>query len=264
MEKAAERNSCDCNLRIVAQTPHYLVLDKPAMLHSVKLPRGGGVALADALLDFDPSLAKVGDKEGDAGLLQRLDYETSGLIVAARTPAAWQKLRKSLLSKEWEKSYFILVEGQFPNQAICDLALGNSNRNAKIVRAYKVPRKRDRALPAITSFRLLAYDSALNLSLVEARAQSARRHQVRAHAACLGHPLLGDQLYGATRTLTDIGASASQQHSFILHAWRISFKDPFSGATASYSLSAPAVLFQISGLAQLARALPQLDLPQQH
>lgn len=258
--KASSPSSATATLPIVASTKDYLVLNKPSMLHSVRLPRGGGSSLSDLLLAHDKSFEAVSDKPEDAGLLQRLDFETSGLIVAARTKAAWEALKKCLQSGAWEKKYLILVEGGFPKRASCDLAIGSPNRNAKKVRVFLQPRKRDRALPANSEFSLIAYDETKSLSLVEATAHSGRRHQIRAHAAQLGFPLLGDTLYGASGSLSDYAPKEGNAPPFILHAWKMAFLDPFTGNRVRYSLQAPEVLYQTPALAQLAQALPESDL----
>ncbi len=203
------------------------VLDKPAGLHSVGLAGEGSENLAAMLAQIDKALMSASEKPEDAGLAQRLDRDTSGVILGAKDRAAWKELRSAIQAGQLEKSYLIVAEGKFPLEAVADTFIGSPNRGARKVRIYRdAPAKSQRALPAHTSFERIAYDEARDISLVRAFAPTARRHQVRAHAAFLKHPLLGDALYGSRRTTREALPKIEGLPAFLLHAEALTFRSP--------------------------------------
>ena len=197
---------------------------KPSGVHSVRLPAGGGVSVADALALYDPNLVRASPQPVDCGLIQRLDLETSGVLLGARSRELWSLLYEALLDGRIKKRYVALVEGEI--QATMSIAsfIGTPHRGARKVKIYeKEPAKSARALPGSTVFSPLAHPCPAGMTLVVAQASPARRHQVRAHAAFLKHPLVGDRLYGGTLSLSDISPTP---RAFFLHAWQISFIHP--------------------------------------
>lgn len=200
---------------------------KPASLHSVRIPSEGGHSLADDLLNLDPCLLHASRSELDAGLVQRLDYGTSGVILGAKNRASWDALYSALSEGLIKKSYVALIEGELKQELTVTNFIGSPHRGAKRMKVYSMPPSPPvRALPAQTTFRPLKYLEGFKLTLVEAIASPARRHQVRAHAAYAGHPLIGDLLYGSKRSL---GALCSQPRDLFLHAWKLAFKHPKTG-----------------------------------
>jgi 23S rRNA pseudouridine1911/1915/1917 synthase len=200
---------------------------KPAGIHSVRLPSGGGRSLADILCEQHPELEHAAPSPLDGGLVQRLDLETSGLLLGAKTPEVWQALYDALLAGKIEKSYVALVAGRVSDDISITSFLGSPHRGAQKVKIYeKEPAKKARALEGTTTFSPLQFIAEKNISVVKAVASPARRHQIRAHAAHLGHPLVGDALYGSTETL---GPLSSSPRAFFLHAWELSFVHPISG-----------------------------------
>jgi 23S rRNA-/tRNA-specific pseudouridylate synthase len=184
----------------------------------------GGSSVADLLLAENPSLAQVGTQGTDAGLVTRLDYSTSGVLLGASTSSMWQTLHDTIARGEIDKRYVAWVEGHFPEQLSVTTFIGSPHRGAKKMKVYeRKPAKAARALEGTSHFKLISYDSALDSSLVEISASPARRHQIRVHAAYLGHPLVGDSLYGSSRSLV---APAGEPRDFFLHAYRVSFRHP--------------------------------------
>lgn len=204
------------------------VVAKPAGLHSVQLQGGrGGRSVADELLSARPELTTAGRSPHDGGLVHRLDQDTSGVLLGASSREAWESLFAQLSRGEIAKSYVACVEGRFPPVAEISSYIGSPYRGAKKMRSYpNDPGSSSRALLGSTSCEILAHNAGLNASLVAASASPARRHQVRIHLASLGHPLVGDSLYGSTRAL---GALVPASRKFFLHAWRISFTHPETG-----------------------------------
>jgi len=204
------------------------VVYKPPGVHSVRLPRGGGHSIADALALYDPSLVSVSATPEDCGLVQRLDLETSGVILGARHREIWQILFDSVLDGRVLKRYVALVEGSLTKSETLSSYIGTPHRGARKVKVYeKEPTKSARALPGTTVFSPLKKPCPAGMSLVIAEASPARRHQVRAHAAHLNHPLVGDALYGSTSSLAGM---TRQTREFFLHAWEVRFVHPRTGA----------------------------------
>jgi 23S rRNA-/tRNA-specific pseudouridylate synthase len=202
-------------------------VDKPAGIHSVRAGESGGSSIADLLLAEDSSLAHVGTPGTDAGLVTRLDYSTSGILLGAYSSSMWDTLHDMITRGEIEKRYVACVEGHFPEHQSVTTYIGTPHRGARKMKIYeKKPSKAARALEGTSDFKLISYDQAADCSLVEIAASPARRHQIRIHTAYLGHPLVGDSLYGSTRSLP---AHYGAGREFFLHAHRVSFGHPSSG-----------------------------------
>jgi 23S rRNA-/tRNA-specific pseudouridylate synthase len=200
---------------------------KPAGAHSVQLRKGGGWSIADELLRAMPSLAQASEKPGDAGLVNRLDEETSGILLGATTRSVWDKLYKQALNGEVHKKYATLVEGRVTKEFTITSFIGTPHRGAHKVKVYeKRPPSWARALEGKTTYVPHLYIPLHNVTLLIASASPARRHQVRAHAAHLGVPLIGDSLYGSTKPLPPLVKSSRR---FFLHAYHIAFRHPIFG-----------------------------------
>lgn len=200
---------------------------KPAGVHSVRLPEGGGASVADALARHDATLVHASARPEDCGLIQRLDLETSGVLLGAKNRGTWELLFNALLHGEIKKRYVALVEGEMREQTTFSSYIGTPHRGARKVKVYeKEPAKSARALLGTTVFTPIGLPCPEGTTLVTAYASPARRHQVRAHAAHLNHPLVGDSLYGATSALD---AFTTQPRQFFLHAWQVELAHPTTG-----------------------------------
>lgn len=230
-------------MEIIFEDEHLLVLVKPAGLHSTQLPTGGGASLADELLRAIPKLKEVSDKPEDAGLIQRLDEQTRGLIVAAKTKVAWYSLRESLQAGKLTKAYRVLLEGELTKTQKVETLLGGKGRRSAKVSVYPISSKKPRCLPAHSEISSLHYFEAQNATLAIVKAPTARRHQVRAHCASIGHPLVGDSLYGSVQQLAALFPELAKQHQvFYLDAFELEFRHPETGAEMSFSLVLPSCL----------------------
>lgn len=197
---------------------------KPTGAHSVQLRKGGGWSIADELLRSNPSLGQASEKSGDAGLVNRLDEETSGLLLGATSRSVWQRLYDQALRGEVKKKYALLVEGRVSKDFSITSFIGSPHRGAHKVKVYeKRPPSWARALEGTTQYHPHQFISAHNTTLLLASASPARRHQVRAHAAHLGIPLIGDDLYGSKRGLPPIVKSSRR---FFLHAYSLTLRHP--------------------------------------
>ena len=186
----------DMALEILLETDGYVVVDKPAGVPSHPLKEGELGTLAGALLARYPEMRGVGYSNREPGILHRLDTDTSGLMIAARDQETFDELRRMLQAGEIEKRYLARCTGIVPAPILIDAAIANDPRDRRKVRVCTDPReiKRLGALAARTE--ILSSTPAEQGSLIEVRANNARRHQIRVHLASIGHPLLGDSLYG--------------------------------------------------------------------
>jgi 23S rRNA pseudouridine1911/1915/1917 synthase len=208
-------------IEVLLERNGYVVVDKPAGIPSHPLRKGELGTLAGALVSRYPEMRGIGYRNREPGILHRLDTDTSGVMLAARDQATFQALRGQLQAAEIEKKYLARCVGVVAAPLVIDSPIANDPRDRRKVRACLDPReiKRLHAQPARTE--VLTSTSAEHGSLVELRANNARRHQIRAHLAFIGHPLLGDSLYGSP-------AVEGHDHH-LLHALSLAFRDPETG-----------------------------------
>jgi 23S rRNA pseudouridine1911/1915/1917 synthase len=221
-------------LDIVHEDEHLLVLNKPAGL--VVHPGAGNPAgtLLNALLHHDPKLAEL----PRAGIVHRLDKETSGLMVVARTLPAYTALVDLLSRHEVERQYEAVVLGTMVAGGTVDAPIGRSMGD----RLRQSVRDEEDGKRAVTHYRLRERFRAH--SLLQCQLETGRTHQIRVHMAHINHPLLGDPMYGGGLKLPK-GASPeliAMLRGFrrqALHAERLSFVHPISGETLSFSAERP-------------------------
>ncbi|MCU7959008.1 MAG: 23S rRNA pseudouridine(1911/1915/1917) synthase RluD [gamma proteobacterium symbiont of Bathyaustriella thionipta] len=172
------------SLNIVYQDETLLVINKPAGMVVHPAVGNPGGTLVNGLLHFDPALAQL----PRAGLVHRLDKETSGLLVIARTPEAHQALVDQLQRREFEREYRALING-------CIIAGGKVDEP---IGRHPTQRQRMAVHPngkaAVTHYRLLRNYRAH--ALLKLKLETGRTHQIRVHMAFIRHPISGDPLYG--------------------------------------------------------------------
>lgn len=238
-------------LAIVHEDEDLLVVDKPPGL--VVHPAAGNWrgTLMNGLLHHRPDSAAL----PRAGIVHRLDKDTSGLMVVARSERAVASLVAQMASRTASRRYLALAEGRLPAQSTIDAPIGRDPADRTRM-AANVPGK-----PARTHLQAVA-EGALGdwpLTLALARLDTGRTHQIRVHLRHLGHPIVGDPVYGRRLARTDvIGRQA-------LHAWRLSLAHPADGRWMDWNSAVPSDVGQalaavgISTQAALARAAA-LDL----
>jgi 23S rRNA pseudouridine1911/1915/1917 synthase len=173
-----------------------VVVNKPAGQPSVPLKPGELGTLANALVARFPEMAGVGHRAREPGLVHRLDTQTSGLLVAARSADVFAALKAALSRAELGKRYLAICEDRgLPPSGSIELPLGPDPRRPERVLVISEPAAAGYVRPALTRFRILERRS--GLLLIELEAPQAMRHQIRAHLAHAGHPILGDVIYGA-------------------------------------------------------------------
>lgn len=181
-------------LDVRLERPTLLVVHKPASQPTAPLRTDEGGTLVNALLARYPELAGIGHRAREPGLLHRLDTETSGLLVVARDRAAFDTLTRALRAGRLAKRYLaITATVDLPAEGVVDAPLGPDPTRRGRVRVVPDP-DRDYARAAETRYRVLETTAAL--TLLELDVARAFRHQIRAHLAAIGAPLVGDALYG--------------------------------------------------------------------
>ncbi len=201
-------------LRIVYEDEDLVVVDKPPglVVHPAAGHRRG--TLLNALLARYPDLPL--DQEERPGIVHRLDKDTSGLIVVARSREAREHLQAQFKAREVLKVYLALVDGVVePTHGVVEASIGRDSRDRKRMAVVQRGGRK-----AVTEFRVL--ERLGEYTLLETRPRTGRTHQVRVHLAFLGHPVVGDSVYG--RRKQHLGLERQ-----FLHAHRLAFRHPSSG-----------------------------------
>ena len=187
----------DAHLDVRFERSDLVVVEKPAGQPTAPVRPGETGTLVNALIARYPEMVGVGYGPREPGIVHRLDTETSGLLLAARTQTAFASLVSSLRSGTIRKEYFLVCEGSgLSDSGGIDIPIGiDSKRGQRVVpcvHAEEIRRCNPRS--AQTEYRVVERHG--RFALVIARAPKAVRHQIRAHFAAIGHPLVGDALYG--------------------------------------------------------------------
>jgi 23S rRNA pseudouridine1911/1915/1917 synthase len=178
-------------LQILYEDEYLLAVDKPAGM--VVHPGAGHSSgtLVNALLGYCPQVADVGGLER-AGIVHRLDKDTSGLLLVAKEQDTHSALQRQFKHRQVIKSYLALVEDRIdPREGIIEAAIGRDRRERKRMTVTRTGR------PAITQYRVVEFFS--RHTLLEVRPHTGRTHQIRVHLSWIGFPLVGDRVYGQRR-----------------------------------------------------------------
>ncbi len=210
------------DLDIVFEDKDLLVINKPAGL--VVHPGAGNPdqTLINALIAHCPNITGVGGVQRP-GLVHRLDKDTSGLLVVAKSDLAYKSLVRQLKTRKLSREYLGIVKGNLKENGMVDAPIGRhaSARKKMAVRSQNGKR-------AVTHFRAL--ESGEKVSLLILKLETGRTHQIRVHMAYIKHPILGDHIYG------DNSGLAERQ---MLHAFRLSFQHPKTGIAKTYMAKPP-------------------------
>jgi 23S rRNA pseudouridine1911/1915/1917 synthase len=211
-------------LDIIYADDHMLAVNKPAgmVVHPAHGHRSG--TLVNAILAHWPETIDVGGLER-AGIVHRLDKDTSGLILVAKTEKVRTALQRQFKKRYVKKTYLALVEGHpEPRQGLIDAPIGRDKRHRKRMAVVR------RGRSARTGYRVVRmYD---RHSLVELNPESGRTHQIRVHLAWLGYPIVGDTIYGYRKQHL-----LKDRH--FLHAHQIEFTHPVTEETLLLTAALP-------------------------
>jgi len=219
-------------LAIVYEDDDLLVLDKAAGMVVHPAPGHPRGTLVNALLAHCPGLAGVGGVTRP-GLVHRLDKETSGLMVVAKNDRAHAGLTEAWAVHDIERRYLALAKGGLAAPLVVDVAIGRDRQDRKRISA-----RTDRPRAARTHLAPIRWFGE-EATLVAAQLDTGRTHQVRVHLAHVGHPVLGDALYGRGVGRLRVG---SQVHRFarqMLHAAVLGFRHPVSGVALRFTSPLP-------------------------
>ncbi len=246
-DAASDRGEPVPDLKVAYEDEHIMVVDKPAGVSVHPGPGHHGDTLVDGLLAVRPGVAGVGQPDRP-GVVHRLDLDTSGLLIFAKTQAAYEALVRMIKARDVKRTYVALVAGRVePPEGVIDAPVGRDparRTRQAIVEGGKAARTRYRVVrhvaltelaefkergPAAGSGRARERDA----SLLEVTLETGRMHQIRVHMAAIGHPVVGDPVYG------DRAVSLPGLTRQFLHAAALAFRHPVTGAQVEVKSSLP-------------------------
>ncbi|HEX4111280.1 MAG TPA: RluA family pseudouridine synthase [Stellaceae bacterium] len=214
-------------LVIPYEDAHLLVVDKPAGLVVHPAPGNPDHTLVNALLAHcGDDLAGIGGVKRP-GIVHRLDKDTSGLLVVAKTELAHRALSADFAARRVDRAYRAIVWGVPPAEGEIEGAIGRNPRDRKKMALVERGGK-----AAITRYRRLE-TFGMTAAMLECRLATGRTHQIRVHLASLGFPLVGDPVYGRKRAAKIFPRQA-------LHAWLLGFRHPATGTALRFISEMPA------------------------
>ncbi len=244
--KPAHNVPQDIDLTIVHEDDHLLVVDKPAGM--VVHPAAGNPdgTLVNALLHHCAGrLSGIGGV-ARPGIVHRIDKDTSGLLVVAKTDVAHEGLAAQFAKHSIDRRYLALTAGiPVPPAGTIDAPLARSAADRKKIAIVHGKTEGGRGKRAVTHYRIV--EPLRGAALVECRLETGRTHQVRVHMASLGHPLLGDPVYGrAGKDLRELLKSLNF-HRQALHAAELGFVHPVTKANLSFKSALPSDIQELFG-----------------
>jgi 23S rRNA pseudouridine1911/1915/1917 synthase len=220
---------------VVFEDEHLIVVDKPAGV--VVHPSAGHPAgtLAQALA----GRAAGGDDAWRPGIVHRLDRDTSGLLVVAKSDAVHRALQEEIQQREMRREYIALVDGRpDARSGTIDAPIGR-DRGDRTVHSTSTDRPRE----ARTHFEIT--EEFPRTTLLHVRLETGRTHQIRVHLAAIGHPVCGDVQYGGRESGRRLGLTRQ-----FLHAWKLAFRHPVTGQNLVCESNLPADLLHASDAAK--------------
>ncbi len=217
------------DLDIQYEDAHLLVVNKPPGMVVHPAPGNISGTLVNALIAHDPAIEFVGDDPSRAGIVHRLDKDTSGLIVVAKTDDALIALQNEFKQRNVNKQYLAIVSGNMPEtEGKIELPIGRHPVKRKLMAV-----NHDTGKSALTFWKVKQkYESA---TYVEITLKTGRTHQIRVHFYAIDHPLIGDPVY-QPRRMRKVKSIAQRQ---MLHSWRLGFGHPASNENMRFEVAPP-------------------------
>jgi len=189
-EPAKPRRKAAAKLDIIFENDDVIVVNKPSGVLVHRAEGQDGAALLDSLLKHTPKMKKAGAEEKRSGIVHRLDKEASGVLIAAKTPKAFDFLKKQFKERLTEKHYTVLVMGKVRDElGTVNFPIARSTTRARMAARPLSQEGKD----AITHYKVIGRYSVG--TLLDIHIETGRTHQIRAHMFAIGHPVAGDTLY---------------------------------------------------------------------
>ncbi len=221
-EKPLEYQPTEIKLDIIFEDEHLIVINKPVGLTVHPGAGNKDNTLVNALLHYGKELSTIGGLERP-GIVHRLDKDTSGLMVVAKTNLAHEKMAKLFETRNIEKKYLALVHGYLPHDnGSIDAPIGRMPNNYK-----KMQVNYENGKQSLTDYVVIKASN--EKSLVELTLHTGRTHQIRVHLAHLGHPVVGDSVYG----------KAGKGKTQLLHSYSLKFNHPITSEPLFFKTELP-------------------------
>lgn len=236
----------DIPLDIVYEDEHIMVINKAKGMTVHPAPGSQRGTLVNAILAHSDDLSGIGGVERP-GIVHRLDKDTSGLLVVAKTDAAHASLQQQIQHRTAERRYYALVWGSAKfNEAVVDAPIGRHPTDRQKMSVIK-DTGRYTAREAVTNLKVVErFD---HFTLLEAKLETGRTHQIRVHCTFIGHPVVGDPVYGGTKRALPSSMSKLQHKDLAslieglrgqaLHAFSLAFEHPITGEKLSFEAPLP-------------------------
>ncbi|NOX33520.1 MAG: RluA family pseudouridine synthase [Deltaproteobacteria bacterium] len=212
------------HLDIIFEDDHVIVINKRAGMVVHPAPGNFSGTLVNALLFHDPAIKNAGEDKIRSGIVHRLDKDTSGLMVIAKTKTALNFLQKEFKQRRVKKKYLALVFGNLSkDRGEINLPIGRHPVKRKLMAI-----NHEKGKPARTIWKVK--ERFKTACLVEAVLKTGRTHQIRVHFYAIDHPLVGDLVYQPRRHRKKKSIAPRQ----MLHSWQLGFRHPYSGIRMSF------------------------------
>lgn len=233
-------------LDVVYEDNHILVINKPKGMTVHPAPGSRTGTLVNAVIAYSDDLSGIGGVERP-GIVHRLDKDTSGLLVVAKTDLAHSSLQSQIQARTAERRYLALVWGSTKfNEAVVDAPIGRHPSDRQKQAVIK-DTTRYTAREAVTHLKVM--ERFEGFTLLEAKLDTGRTHQIRVHCSFIGHPVVGDPTYGGIKRAIPSSYSKLDQRDMLqlldhlqgqaLHAFSLSFDHPVTGERLSFEAPLP-------------------------
>ncbi len=209
------------NIPIIFENKDFLVINKPSgiLVHSAK---ANEKSLVDWLVACYPNIVEVGEDKNRPGIVHRLDKETSGILIIAKNQKAFEYFKKLFQEHLIKKGYLALVYGEFKNKkGVINKPIGIAASSIKRSTAAQRMKELKEAITEYEVIEIFEYQKE-KLSLLKVFPKTGRTHQIRVHLASIGHPIVGDKIYGRKKQ--------SIETRLFLHAYLLEFISPDGSA----------------------------------